>query len=81
MTKRGKKSRVIIAGHTLTFAELTVLRQLQDYARRVSGDGRTVALSEFSGDNAKRYCARHLGEVGVLKACGIELLDERNTNR
>lgn len=45
------------------------------------GDGRAVPLREiFAGhdisSNAKRYAARRLASLGVLKACEIELLDD-----
>jgi hypothetical protein len=93
MTTRGKKSNCTIAGHTLTWSELTVLNQLQDYMLANSadsewtsstspkGDGRSVPLREiFSGHNtginAKRYVARRLAALGVLRACQIELLDD-----
>lgn len=93
MTKRGAKSTCTIAGHTLTWAELTVLNQLQDYMRAHSGDsgwtshtspkgdGRTIALREiFAGQNisgnSKRYAARRLADIGVLKACQIEMTDD-----
>jgi hypothetical protein len=79
MTKRGKKSRVTIAGHTLTFAELAVLRQLQEYVQVKTYafvTGGTALAAIFPDANAKRYCARHLAKVGVLAACGLELLDD-----
>jgi hypothetical protein len=82
MTKRGTKSHTTIAGHTLTWAELTVLKQMRDYLE--SNDaldaGRSVPLAEiFPEQNhqratgkRKRYSARRLAELGILKACGIE---------
>lgn len=69
MTKRGKKSNVIIAGHRLTFAEIAVLNQLRTCGRS------TVDLHEiFPDSRGKRFSARHLAEVGVLAVYGIELL-------
>ncbi len=92
MSKRGKKSHTTIAGHTLTWAELVVLNQLQDYMRANAGDsgwtdstspkgdGRKVPLREIFSNivtgNAKRYAARRLASLGVLKACEIELVDD-----
>lgn len=78
MSSRGKKSNCTIAGHTLTWAELTVLKQIQSYVRTVQADlpgvHSTVDLREVFSENAKRYAARRLSELGVLKACRIELL-------
>jgi hypothetical protein len=81
MSARGKKSNFTIAGHTLTWAELTVLGQLADYLRIYAADGRSVPLQsvfpgDHSGQNAKRYCARRLAEFGVLQARQIELTDD-----
>jgi hypothetical protein len=73
VTLRGKKSHTTIAGHTLTWAELTVLRQLQNFLRAI--DGRSVRLHEIFPNiagNPKRHCARRLASLGVLQACQIE---------
>jgi hypothetical protein len=72
VTKRGKKSNCTIGDHTLTWAELTVLNQLQDYMRANSGDsswgastspkgdGRSVPLREiFAGHNISANAKRH----------------------
>lgn len=92
MSKRGAKSNCTIAGHTLSWAELTVLNQLQDYMRGHSGDstwtphtspkgdGRSIPLREIFSDrnisgNSKRHAARRLADLGVLKACQIEMTD------
>lgn len=82
MTPRGKKSNCTIAGHTLTWAELTVLNQLQDYMRANSGDsawtsstspkgdGRTVPLGEiFPGHNIGGNTKRHVARR--LAALGV----------
>ena len=78
VTKRGAKSHTTIAGHTLTWAELTVLRQLQEYLATLRPTDSVLLRNIFPGTefgpNAKRYCVRKLSEVGVLMACGIELL-------
>jgi hypothetical protein len=83
VTKRGAKSRTTIAGHNLTWAELTVLHQLQEYLQTQSlglaAHGiplRGIFPGDDPGPNAKRYCARRLAELGVLEACQIELLDD-----
>jgi hypothetical protein len=44
------------------------------------GDGRSVPLREIFGGhnismNAKRYAARRLADLGVLRACEIECVD------
>lgn len=75
MTQRGKKSRVTIAGHNLTWAELSVLRQLQEYLQTSSG-GAISLYGIFPGKDpfasGKRHCARGLASRGVLEACQIE---------
>jgi hypothetical protein len=82
MSPRGKKSSVTIGTHTLTWAELTVLNQLQDFLQAHTHDYvggiplRGIFPGDQSGPNAKRYCARRLAELGVLAACQIELLDD-----
>lgn len=48
MTKRGAKSHTTIAGHTLTYAELTVLNQVQDYLRKNGGDSNWSGLATRS---------------------------------
>jgi hypothetical protein len=90
MSQRGKLSNVTIGAHRLTWAQLTVLNQIQDYmcanagdsrwGHNVSpkGDGRAVPLREIFPDrnissNAKRHCARRLSELGILRACCIEM--------
>lgn len=81
MSNRGAKSKVTLAGHTLTYAELAVLNQVKDYMRKRfdAGNGTALAvpLNEiFSGNgqgsNAKRYAARRLASLGVFAACQID---------
>lgn len=78
MSKRGTRSHTSIAGYTLTWAELTVLNQLQDYLEK-NGAGRSVPLMEiFPGADhrGKRHAARRLEALGVLQACEIEFCGE-----